>query len=121
MNLDRRLHHAARELRELDIPIPPLSESPPSHHSRPMALMACIVVLIAGSVAGAATVLSQEPTVEVAITVEQPTVGNHRRVAAASRVDAVIVHPLEELAMIDQLGAATVDAPAHRPIHPGVI
>lgn len=122
MSVDRRLHHAARELRAVDVPIPPLGM--PSSHHRPRVTtlvggLALLIILTGASIGllRAGTSTSQEPTAAVASTA--PSVFSEDRVVVVD----VVMNPREEIAIIERLGAESSGARdrSSRPTRRGVI
>ena len=129
MNLEHRLQHAARELRDVRIETPPLSGQIPSARSgslrRIPALVAPVLFAIGGLVMVAGGLRSETPTFDsppaTEAIVTAPT-------AEAGSTAVTTTSPIDELRLITSLVAdieppadATADRPVARPGPVGVV
>ena len=106
MNVDRRLHRAARELRGIDVTVPPIA--PPARRgTRALLAVAASVLVFAGaaSIVVSSNVPADRSNPEVA---ENTSTG---------------LHPLDEIALIGDLAAERAHRPDRpvRPLPPGVV
>lgn len=112
MSVDRRLHTAARELRELDIAVPPRV---PRRSLRSAAAMPVVVLLAAAVAIGASVGLGRGPApdvVESAATPDGAATVAGGAPSASTRLDAASFDISDELAIIarirlDALGQGT--------------
>lgn len=116
MNVDHRLHHAARELREVHIETPPLVGPPPVSGHRTSGRIAATVAPILFAIGGLVMVAgglrsesaSRPESLPVPATIAPAPVGSAATVTTS---------PIEELRLITSL-VAHVEPPAPRPADP---
>lgn len=106
MNVDRRLHRAARELRGVDISVPPIA--PPARRGTRTLLAVAASVLV---LAGAASV------------VVSTGVPGDRSNSEVTETTSTGLHPLDEIDLIDGIAAEHAHRPDRpvRPLPPGVV
>lgn len=107
MNVDRRLHRAARELRGIDVTVPPIA--PPARRGTRALLAVAASVLV---FAGAASVV-----------VPMALPGGPEPASGDAVEGTPTLHPLDEIALIEGLTVESeprVDLPV-RPAPPGVV
>ena len=105
MNIDQRLHHAARELREIHVAAPPLPAKSAGHPllSKIPAVAASFLMVLGGVAvwSGLSTVPTTESDAGISSAVEVVTAPNLGQSVAAA-VQAM--GPREEIALIASLG-----------------
>ena len=126
MNIDQRLHHAARELRAVDVAIPPLRDSATTRQPLRMPTLVAAVAVVATLAAASIGLVRASGTSPEQLAEADPvrvtTSAVNSPDAAVELVDDVL-DPREEIAIIERLSASSSidrsDLP--RPVRRGVI
>lgn len=125
MNVDQRLHHAARELRAIDVSVPPLRPSTATQHRPRMPTVVAgfvLVAMLAAASLGLVRASGQSSSEQVADVDPVGVTVSATSSPGATLADDVL-DPREEIAIIERLGAASSNdrGDLRRPVRRGVI